>query len=161
MVKEQDRKNLALNRKARHDYYIEETYETGIALKGTEVKSLREGSLNLQDGYARVEGGECFLYNVHISPYEAGNRYNVDPLRPRRLLLHKNEIRKLQSAIRERGYTLVPLAFYLKGHLVKVELGVARGKKLYDKRDAMAQESLKMEGARALKESRRRQDYED
>ncbi len=143
MAKNADIKKIAQNRRARYDYFIDEIYEAGIALKGTEVKSIRAGKINLADGYARVEADGCLLYNVHISPYEAGNRYNVDPMRPRRLLLHKREIRKLGSAVREKGHTLIPLSVYLKGHLVKVELGLARGKKLYDKREAMAKESLR------------------
>ena len=158
MVKEKEHKQVAQNRKARHDYFILETYEAGIELKGTEVKSVRAGTVNLQDSYARVEKGQCMLMNVHISPYEAGNRFNVEPMRPRRLLLHKREILKLQSAIKEKGYTLVPLSFYLKDSLVKVELGVAQGKKLYDKRDDEADRSAKRESARAVKEGRRYQE---
>lgn len=151
MAKESGNKQLAQNRKARHDYFILETYEAGIELRGTEVKSIRSGRLNLKDSYARVEKGECWLQNVHISPYEAGNRFNVDPLRARRLLLHKREIMKLQSATKEKGLTLVPISFYLKDGLVKVELGIAQGKKMYDKRDDEADKAAKLESARASK----------
>ncbi|WP_026478348.1 SsrA-binding protein SmpB [Alkaliphilus transvaalensis] len=148
MVKEA-RKVLATNKKARHDYFIEETYECGIELRGTEVKSIRLGKLNIRDGHARVENSEVFLYNVHISPYEKGNIHNVDPLRPRKLLLHKKEILKLIGYIQQKGYTLIPLNVYLKQGLIKVELGVAIGKKLYDKRQDIAK-----------KESQRRIDKE-
>ena len=158
MAKENEHKQMAQNRKARHDYFILETYEAGIELKGTEVKSVRAGRVNLQESYARVDKGQCWLLNVHISPYEAGNRFNVDPMRPRRLLMHKREILKLQSAIKERGYTLVPLSFYLKDSLVKVELGVAQGKKQYDKRDDEAERSAKRVSARAVKEGQRYQE---
>ena len=158
MAKENEHKQMAQNRKAWHDYFILETYEAGIELKGTEVKSVRAGRVNLQDSYARVEKGQCWLLNVHISPYEAGNRFNVDPMRPRRLLMHKREILKLQSAIKEKGYTLVPLSFYLKDSLVKVELGIAQGKKQYDKRDDEAERSAKRVSARAVKEGQRYQE---
>ncbi len=143
------RKVLATNKKARHDYFIEETYECGIELRGTEVKSIRLGKLNIRDGHARVENSEVFLYNIHISPYEQGNIHNVDPLRPRKLLLHKREILKLIGYIQQKGYTLIPLNVYLKQGLIKVELGVAIGKKLYDKRQDIAK-----------KESQRRIDKE-
>ncbi len=131
-------KILASNRKARHDYFIEDTIEAGIALKGTEVKSVRQGKLNLKDSYASVDNGEIYLNNMHISPYEQGNIYNVDPVRKRKLLLHKREIHKLNQEITLKGLTLVPLAVYLKDGKVKVELAVARGKKLYDKREDIA-----------------------
>lgn len=131
-------KTVAKNRKARHDYFIEETYETGIVLSGTEVKSIRQGKANLKDSYANIKGGEVFLYNMHISPYEQGNIYNVDPVRTRKLLLNKREIRKLVGYITLQGYSLVPLSLYLKNGLVKVELSVAKGKKLYDKRHDIA-----------------------
>ncbi len=132
-------KIVARNRKARHEYFIEETIEAGIVLKGTEVKSVREGRVNIKESYGVVENGEVFIYNMHISPYEQGNIYNTDPLRKKKLLLHKREIRKLESAVMQKGYTLVPLSVYIneKG-IVKVELAVARGKKLYDKREAIA-----------------------
>ncbi|KAB3530178.1 SsrA-binding protein SmpB [Alkaliphilus serpentinus] len=131
-------KSIATNKKARHDYFVEETYEAGIELKGTEVKSIRLGKINIKDGHARVENSEVFLYNIHISPYEKGNIFNVDPLRPRKLLLHKREIRKLIGYVQQKGYTLIPLSVYLKNGRIKVELGVAIGKKLYDKRHDIA-----------------------
>ncbi|MBQ4576790.1 MAG: SsrA-binding protein SmpB, partial [Firmicutes bacterium] len=130
------RKLLANNKKARHDYFIEEVYEAGLVLTGTEIKSLRQGRVNLKESYAKIEKGEVFIYNMHISPYEQGNRYNVDPLRERKLLLHKQEIRKLIGYTTQKGLTLVPLQIYIneKG-LVKMEIAVARGKKLYDQRE--------------------------
>ncbi|MDD4564412.1 MAG: SsrA-binding protein SmpB [Eubacteriales bacterium] len=132
-------KILANNKKARHDYFIEEVYEAGMALTGTEIKSMRQGRLNIKESFARIEGNEVILYGMHISPYEQGNRFNVDPLRPRKLLLHKQEIRKLIGYTTQKGLTLVPLRVYLneKG-LAKIEIAVARGKKLYDKRDDIA-----------------------
>ena len=133
-----DKKIISTNKKARHDYFIEETYEAGIALVGTEVTSIRQGKINIRDGFAQVENGEVFLYNVHISPYERGNIFNKDPLRVRKLLLHKNEIRKLIGYVQQKGYALIPLSFYLKNGLVKVELGVGVGKKRYDKRQDLA-----------------------
>lgn len=131
-------KTVATNRKARHEYFIEDTYEAGIALTGTEVKSVRQGRVNIKDSYATVDRGEVYINNMHISPYEQGNIYNVDPLRKRKLLLHKREIRKLEAAISQKGYTLIPLSVYLKNGLVKIELAIAKGKKLYDKRDEIA-----------------------
>lgn len=131
-------KTVATNRKARHEYFIEDTYEAGIALTGTEVKSVRQGRVNIKDSYATVDRGEVYVNNMHISPYEQGNIYNVDPLRKRKLLLHKREIRKLEAAISQKGYTLIPLSVYLKNGLVKIELAIAKGKKLYDKRDDIA-----------------------
>ncbi|MDD7182745.1 SsrA-binding protein SmpB [Peptostreptococcus anaerobius] len=131
-------KILAKNKVARHNYFIDEVYECGIELKGTEVKSIRMGRINLKEGYASVDNSEVFLKQVHISPYEQGNRYNVDPLRNRKLLLHKSEIRKLIGATTVKGYSLIPLSVYLKNGKVKVELGLAKGKKLYDKRQDMA-----------------------
>lgn len=145
-------KPIAENRKARHDYFIEETYEAGIELRGTEVKSLRLGRVSLRDGFGEIRDGEVFLVGVHISPYEQGNRFNVDPVRKRRLLLHKSEIRRLQSAVRERGYTLVPLGMYFKNGRVKVELALARGKKLYDKREAIARRDVERELARMVRD---------
>ena len=139
------------NRKARHDYFIHETYEAGIVLVGTEVKSLRAGKANLKDSFAKIKNNEIFLDNMHISPYEKGNIFNKDPLRVRKLLLHKLEIRRLMSKIKEKGYTLVPLQVYFKGSLVKVEIGLARGKKLYDKRDDLAKKDAKREIDRAFK----------
>ncbi|SEN40978.1 SsrA-binding protein [Peptostreptococcus russellii] len=132
------KKILATNKKARHDYFIDEVYECGIELKGTEVKSIRNGRINLKEGYASVDNGEVFLKQVHISPYEHGNIYNVDPLRVRKLLLHKYEIRKLIGATTIKGYSLIPMSVYLKRGKVKLELGLARGKKLYDKRQDLA-----------------------
>ena len=132
-------KTLANNKKAGHDYFIEETYECGLALTGTEIKSARQGKINLKDSYAKVVNSEVFVYNMHIAPYEQGNRYNVDSKRPRRLLLHKREIRKLIGYTSQQGLTLVPLSVYLNDRgLAKLKLAVARGKKLYDKREAQA-----------------------
>lgn len=131
-------KILAKNKVARHNYFIDEVYECGIELKGTEVKSIRQGKINLKEGYASVDNSEVFLKQVHISPYEQGNRFNVDPLRNRKLLLHKSEIRKLIGATTVKGYSLIPLSVYLKNGKVKLELGLAKGKKLYDKRQDMA-----------------------
>lgn len=133
------KKILANNKKARHDYFIEEVYEAGMALTGTEIKSMRQGRLNIKESFAKIEGNEVILYGMHISPYEQGNRFNVDPLRPRKLLLHRQEIRKLIGYTTQKGLTLVPLNVYLneKG-LAKMEIAVARGKKLYDKRDDIA-----------------------
>ena len=132
------KKILATNKKARHDYFIDEVYECGIELKGTEVKSIRQGRINLKEGYASVDNSEVFLKQVHISPYDQGNRFNVDPLRTRKLLLHKAEIRKLIGATTIKGYSLVPRSVYLKNGRVKLELGLAKGKKLYDKRQDLA-----------------------
>ena len=149
---ERGEKTLAENRKARHDYFIEDTYEAGIALTGTEIKSVRAGKANLRDSYARVERGEVMLHNMHISPYEAGNRFNHDPVRPRKLLLHRAEIRKLIGATREKGYSLIPLRLYLRGGFCKVEFGLARGKKNYDKRESEARRDAQREIARAFRE---------
>ena len=146
------KKAVSTNRKARHDYFIEETYEAGIALVGTEVKSIRQGKINIKDGYAQVENGEVFLYNVHISPYEQGNIFNRDPLRARKLLLHKNEIRKLIGYVQQKGYALIPLSFYLKNGLVKVELGVGIGKKKYDKRQVLAEKDAERRIEREFRE---------
>jgi len=148
------KKLIAANKKARHDYFIEETFETGIVLVGTEVKSIRQGKVNIKDGYARVEKSEVFLYNVHISPYEKGNIFNKDPLRVRKLLLHKSEIRKLIGYVQQKGYTLIPLSFYLKDGLIKVELGIGIGKKNYDKRQDIAKKDAER---RIDKELRQRQ----
>ncbi|GFN36281.1 SsrA-binding protein SmpB [Tepidimicrobium xylanilyticum] len=137
-MKKDDVKIVATNRKARHEYFIEDTIEAGIVLKGTEVKSIRLGRINVKESYAVVEDGEVFIYNMHISPYEQGNIYNVDPIRKRKLLLHKREIKRLSAAIMQKGYTIVPLTVYIKKGLVKVELAIAKGKKLYDKREAIA-----------------------
>ncbi|MCD5404916.1 SsrA-binding protein SmpB [Peptococcaceae bacterium] len=144
-------KILIDNRKARHDYHILDTYEAGIVLKGTEVKSIRAGKANLKDSYARVEKGELFLYNMHISPYEQGNRFNHEPKRTRRLLMHKHEINRLLGRTKEKGLSLVPLKLYFKNNKVKVELALAKGKKLHDKRRALAERDAKREMERARK----------
>lgn len=145
-------KVVAQNKKARHDYHIEETYEAGLVLTGTEIKSVRAGKVNLRDSYARIKDGEVFLLNMHISPYEQGNRFNHDPLRTRKLLLHKREINKLIGLTKEKGYTLVPLKIYLKNGLAKVDLAVAKGKKLYDKRESMKKRDAQREIERAFRE---------
>lgn len=145
-------KTLSENRKARHDYFIEEVYEAGIELVGTEVKSIRNGRANMKDSYADIYNGEIFVNNMHVSPYEQGNIFNVDPLRKRKLLLHKAEIIKLLAATAQDGYTLVPLSLYLKHGRVKVALGVAKGKKNYDKRDAMLEKAHKRDIEREMKE---------
>ena len=133
-----DGKTIADNRKARHDYFVIETYEAGIELFGTEVKSLRAGGVNMKDSYCEVDGGELFALGVHISPYEQGNIFNKDPLRPKKLLMHKREIMKLAGLVSREGYTLVPLSLYFKGSHVKMALGLCKGKKLYDKREDAA-----------------------
>ena len=143
----------AQNKKARHDYFIEQTLEAGIVLSGTEVKSIRQGKSNLKDSYASIEGGEAILYGMHISPYERGNIFNKDPLRDRKLLLHKKEIHKLNGYISQKGLTVVPLTVYFRRGRVKIELGIARGKKLYDKRDGITARDAKREIDRRLKES--------
>ncbi|MEQ8199582.1 MAG: SsrA-binding protein SmpB [Clostridiaceae bacterium] len=153
--KNNDNKTLAENRKARHDYFIEEAMEAGIELVGTEVKSIRAGKCNLKDAYADIDNGEVFIKNMHISPYEQGNIFNVDPLRNRKLLLHKDEIRRLIGLIQQEGLTLVPLSLYLKKGRVKVNLAVCRGKKNYDKRDSMLEKAHKRDVERALKERSR------
>ncbi|ABP66708.1 SsrA-binding protein [Caldicellulosiruptor saccharolyticus DSM 8903] len=150
--KQDDIKVIATNRKAYHDYFIEETIEAGIELKGTEVKSVRLGHVNLKDSFARVENGEVFLYNMHISPYEKGNIFNVDPMRDRKLLLHKSEINRLAGYVQQKGYTLIPLKIYLKRGKIKVELAVAKGKKLFDKREAIAKRDAELEIRKKMKE---------
>lgn len=151
-----ERKTIALNRQARHDYFIEEVYEAGIVLTGTEVKSLRDGKGNLKDSYAIIRNQEILLENCHISPYDFGNRYNHDPLRTRKLLMHKNEIVRLFSKVREQGLTLVPLQMYFDGKgRVKVEIALAKGKKLYDKRDDLAKRDAAREVDRAMRERQR------
>ena len=147
-----EKKILARNRKAFHDYHIEETYESGMVLTGTEVKSIRAGRLNLKDSYATIEDGELWLHNMHISPYDHGNRFNHDPLRKRKLLMHRREINRLFGLTREKGYTLVPLEVYTKKGFIKVELALARGKRQYDKRAAIAAKEAKREIERAFKE---------
>lgn len=138
MMKDGKKKIVASNRKARHEYFIEESYEAGIVLKGTEVKSIRQGKVNIKESYASIEKGEVFINNLHISPYEQGNIFNVDPIRKRKLLLHKRQIRRLTEDTMRKGYTLVPLSVYIKDGLVKIEIAIAKGKKLYDKRDDIA-----------------------
>lgn len=145
-------KLIAQNKKAFHDFFIEETYECGIELVGTEVKSLREGRVNLKDSYASISNGEVYIKNMHISPYEKGNIFNKDPLRERKLLLHKYEILKLVGKIKEKGYSLIPTKVYLKNSLMKVELALAKGKKLYDKREDIARKDAKRDMARKLKD---------
>ncbi len=142
-------KSITINRKAYHDYFIEEKYEAGIVLTGTEVKSLRLGRANLQDAYARVVNGECWLYNAHISPFEQGNRFNHDPLRPRKLLLHRREIVTLAAATQQKGLSLIPLRLYWNEGRCKVEIGLGKGKKSYDKREALKEKETKREIARA------------
>lgn len=151
MAKERGTKLIANNKKAYHDYFIEDTYEAGIALAGTEVKSLRMGKCSIKESFIRVENEEVFVYQMHISPYEKGNIFNKDPLRVRKLLLHKSEIRKLIGQQKMKGYTLIPLRVYFKDSLVKVEVGLARGKKLYDKRDDIAKKDVKREAERDFK----------
>lgn len=143
-------KVIADNRKARHDYFIEDTMEAGIVLVGTEVKSLRLGRVNLRDSFARIENGEVFLHGLHISPYEQGNRFNHDPLRPRKLLLHKREIRRLIGKTKEEGYTLVPTRLYFSRGKCKVELALAKGKKLHDKRESIARRDAQRRARQAL-----------
>ena len=144
-------KLIANNKKAYHDYFIEDTWETGISLHGTEVKSLRMGKCSIKESFVRIEKGEVFVYGMHISPYEKGNIFNKDPLRVRKLLLHKSEINKLAGQIKMKGYTLMPLKVYFKGSLVKVEIGLARGKKLYDKRQDIAKKDQRREAEREFK----------
>ncbi|MBP7868846.1 MAG: SsrA-binding protein SmpB [Firmicutes bacterium] len=148
-------KLVASNRKARHEYFIEETYEAGIALTGTEIQSVRQGRVSLGDAYAEVRNGEVFLVNSHIAEYDYGNRFNHNPRRPRKLLLHKSEIRRLDSRVRERGYTIVPLKMYFRGGLAKLEIGLARGKKTWDKREDIANRDAQREIERTTKASRR------
>jgi SsrA-binding protein len=148
-------KSVSKNKKAFHDYFVDETYETGISLFGTEVKSVREGKINLKDSYVSVKTGEAILIGMHISPYEKGNIFNKDPLRPRKLLLHRREINKLIGLTQQQGYTLIPLEVYFKGSYVKVALGLCRGKKNYDKREAIAERDAKRNINRALKEQMR------
>lgn len=144
-------KQLASNRKAYHDYFIEDKFEAGIELAGTEVKSIRKGNVNLKDSFCAVKDGEMFLYGMHVSPYEQGNIFNKDPLRPRRLLMHKREIMRLYGKVKQDGYALIPLSVYFRGSLVKVEVALARGKKLYDKRDDAAKKDAKRQIDRAMK----------
>ncbi len=145
-------KTIAENRKAFHEYFIEESFEAGIELCGTEVKSLRQGGLNLKDAWCAIDGGELFVNGMHISPYDKGNIFNRDPLRVRRLLMHKREINRLFGLLKQKGYALIPLSVYFKGSRVKVQVGLCRGKKLYDKREDAARRDMKREAERALKE---------
>ena len=155
MAKNESIKTVCENRKARHDYFIHETYETGIELKGTEVKSLRVGKANLRDSYAEVKDGEIFVEHMHISPYEQGNIFNHDPLRKRKLLMHKREILKLFSKTREKGFTLIPLKIYFKNGRAKLELALASGKHTYDKRAALAEKSAQRDIERAVRDKQR------
>lgn len=152
MAKKAESNVIAQNKKASHDYHIEETYEAGIVLQGTEIKSIRARRVNLKDAYAKIMNGEVFLLNMHISPYEQGNRYNHDPLRTRKLLLHKKEIDKLIGRTKEDGFTLVPLKVYIKNGFAKVLLGVAKGKKKYDKREELKKKAAQREIERAFRE---------
>jgi len=153
-------KIIAVNRKARHDYFVEDTYEAGIALFGTEVKSLRAGTVNLKDSYCKVIGGELYALGVHISPYEKGNIFNRDPLRDKKLLMHKKEILKLQQYVTRDSYTLVPLSLYFKGSHVKMEIGLCKGKKLWDKRESDAKSEANREIARFAKAKSRKDDWD-
>jgi SsrA-binding protein len=144
-------KLIANNKKARFDYFIEDTYEAGVVLHGTEVKSLRMGKCSIKESFMRIENGEVYIYNMHISPYEKGNIFNKDPLRVKKLLLHKFEINKIVGQIQQKGYTLVPLTIYLKDSRVKMEIGIARGKKLYDKRQDIAKKDQKREAEKDFK----------
>lgn len=146
-----DGKLIANNKKAYHDYFILESFEAGIALHGTEVKSLRMGKCSIKESFIRIENGEMFIYGMHVSPYEKGNIFNKDPLRVKKLLLHKKEILKMLGKMKEKGITIVPLKVYFKGSLVKVEIGLAKGKKLYDKRDDIAKKDQKREAEREFK----------
>jgi SsrA-binding protein len=150
------KKIICINKKASHEYFVEAKYEAGLVLRGTEVKSLREGRANLKESYAKPKDGEVFLYNCHISPYSHGNQLNHDPVRPRKLLLHKREIRKLIGKVAERGYTLFPLSLYFTGGKAKLELGLAKGKKLHDKRQAMKERDANREMERVFKQMQRR-----
>jgi len=144
-------KLIANNKKAYFDYFIEDKYEAGVALHGTEVKSIRMGKCSIKESYIKIEDGEVFIYGMHISPYEKGNIFNKDPMRIKKLLMHKYEINKLNGKLQQKGLTLVPLQVYLKGGLVKVEVGLARGKKLYDKRDSLAKKDMKREAEKEFK----------
>ena len=152
MAKEKSNPTIAQNKKATHDYFVVESYETGIELCGTEVKSLRQGKVNLKDSWCTIEDGELWVKGMHISPYEQGNIFNRDPMRVRRLLMHKREIMKLFGVVKQEGYSLIPLSLYFKGSRVKLKLGLCKGKKLYDKRNDMAERSAKRDIERAIKE---------
>lgn len=145
-------KQVAQNKKANHDYFIEETFEAGVVLQGTEIKSIRAGKVQMRDSFAKIEMGEVYLHNMHISPYEQGNRYNHDPLRTRKLLLHKKQINKLIGETKEQGYTIVPLKVYLKNGFAKVLIGLGRGKKQFDKREDLKQKEAKRDIERAFRD---------
>ncbi|MBE6011543.1 SsrA-binding protein SmpB [Anaeropeptidivorans aminofermentans] len=151
MVKNTGVKLIAQNKKAYHEYFIEETFQAGIELIGTEVKSLRQGKCNLKDSFVKIENNEAFVYNMHISPYEHGNIFNKDPLRKRRLLLHKKEINKLMGAVALDGFTIVPTRIYILKSLVKIDIAIARGKKLYDKRETIAKKDVKRQAEKEFK----------
>ncbi len=151
MANKESIKLIANNKKAYHEYFIEEKYEAGISLAGTEVKSVRQGKCSIKEAYVSIERGEVIIQGMHISPYEKGNIFNKDPLRPRKLLMHSYEINKLIGKIKEKGYTLMPLQVYLKGSLVKVEIGLAKGKKLYDKREDIQKKDQRREAEREFK----------
>ena len=151
MSKKEPRKLIANNKKAYHDYFIDEKYEAGIALHGTEVKSMRLGKCSIKESFIRIENGEVYVYGMHVSPYEKGNLFNKDPLRIKKLLLHRAEINKLMGRIKEKGYTLVPLEVYFNNGKVKVEIGLARGKKLYDKRESIAKKDQLREAEKEFK----------
>ncbi len=149
------KKTIAQNKKARHDYFIEQTFEAGIVLSGTEVKSIRQGKATIKESYAIIKGGEVFIFGMHVSPYEQGNIFNKDPLRDRKLLLHRYEINKLIGSIQQKGMSLVPIELYFKNGKVKLELGLGKGKKLYDKREDIAKKDAMREIDRKIKESNR------
>jgi SsrA-binding protein len=149
--RDKSERDVAVNRRAYHDYFIDEKYEAGVMLSGTEVKSVRNGRCNLRDGYVRIDNGEAWLENVHISPYAQGNLMNHEPLRPRKLLLHRKEISSLIGKVKQRGYTLIPLRVYFSRNRAKIEVGLARGKRQYDKREAIAEREAKREIARAVR----------
>ena len=151
MAKTKGVKPVAQNRRARHDFFVEESVECGIALHGTEVKSIRQGKVNLKESYAQIRDNEVLVQSMHISPYEQGSIFNTDPMRPKKLLLHKAEIRKLKAQVQQKGYTLIPLSVYLKDGRMKLELGVCRGKQLHDKRDDLADRDAKRDMERAMR----------
>ena len=151
-MEKQGIKIMATNREARHEYFVEEEFEAGIELSGTEVKSIRQGTLNLKDAWCGIKDGQLLLNQMHISPYDHGNRFNPDPCRVRRLLMHKREIMRLYGKVKQDGYSIIPLSVYLKGSLVKVKIGLCKGKKLYDKRQSAAEKDAKRQIERAMKE---------
>ena len=155
MAKQKGIKPVASNRSARHEYFVLESYEAGIVLQGTEVKSIRQGRVNLKESYATVQNGEVLVHSMHISPYEQGSIFNADPLRPKKLLLHRSEIRKLKADVQQKGLTLIPLQIYLKDGLMKLELGLCKGKRLHDKRDSIAEKDAQRDIERALRQDRR------